>query len=474
MNVIRAALLVCLVLACGNSAIAPQAPADARGNERAAASPDASDRDASTVETGLTLPPLSPDAAEAPPAASCVEESHRGQPVPLDILLLIDRSRSMGQLVGGDRKWDLVRQALLDFTTAPGSAGIGVGVQLFPNAAAKLTCSAQADCESVRTPGVCQSDSACVGGTVAPGEIVPCGDLQPGLAPCPSGSNCRKRGVCARSTRNCFDIGQPCPGAVPEDMCVARPRTCSARLSCEPEDYLSPLVPIAPLPGATAAIAERLIHTDTSGNTPMAAAVAGSLTHLRVHLGLHPDRRAALVIAGDGLPAGCASDLAPIRKSLTDARAGTPPLSTYVIGVSSTASGPEQSALASFATAGGTGDPFLLGGRTDLRQEFLQALNQVRSAALPCQFTIPMPGSGVLDYGKVNVRVTTGAASESLLYTGSPARCHPERGGWHYDVDPAAGRPSLVVLCEASCGRLKSGGTASVDLRFGCKTQVID
>ena len=104
-------------------------------------------------------------------------------------------------------------------------------------------------------------------------------------------------------------------------------------------------------------------------------------------------------------PPVCASDLAPLRQSLADGRAGTPSLSTYVIGVSSTASEAEQSVPASFPTADGTGSPFLLGGRTDLRQEFLQALNQVRIAALSCQFTIPMPVSVVLDYGKVYVPV---------------------------------------------------------------------
>ena len=133
MNVIRAALLVCPVLARGNSEVVPQVPADARSIERAVAAPDASDRDASTVETSLSIPPSARDAAEAQAAQSSVVESHRGQPVPIDILLLIDRSCSMGQLIAGDsRKWDLVRQALLDFTTAPGSAASGWGCRCFP------------------------------------------------------------------------------------------------------------------------------------------------------------------------------------------------------------------------------------------------------------------------------------------------------------------------------------------------------
>jgi len=46
-------------------------------------------------------------------------------------------------------------------------------------------------------------------------------------------------------------------------------------------------------------------------------------------------------------------------------------------------------------------------------------------------------------------------------------------GGWYYDVPPATGPPSRILVCPASCGRFKSAPDANVSLLFGCETQVI-
>jgi hypothetical protein len=53
---------------------------------------------------------------------------------------------------------------------------------------------------------------------------------------------------------------------------------------------------------------------------------------------------------------------------------------------------------------------------------------------------------------------------------GSVDRCDPTRGGWYYDVDPAAGTPTKVLLCEATCKKTKATPDLSLELRFGCKT----
>lgn len=48
------------------------------------------------------------------------------------------------------------------------------------------------------------------------------------------------------------------------------------------------------------------------------------------------------------------------------------------------------------------------------------------------------------------------------------------RGGWYYDVNPATGTPTRVVMCPASCNRLKQGANQSVELLFGCRSSIIE
>jgi hypothetical protein len=74
----------------------------------------------------------------------------------------------------------------------------------------------------------------------------------------------------------------------------------------------------------------------------------------------------------------------------------------------------------------------------------------------------------------VNVRVNTAAGPEDLAYLGSVDRCDPMRGGWYYDVNPAAGPRTRVLMCPATCNRLKAGTDQSVELRIDCRSRTID
>jgi hypothetical protein len=54
-----------------------------------------------------------------------------------------------------------------------------------------------------------------------------------------------------------------------------------------------------------------------------------------------------------------------------------------------------------------------------------------------------------------------------------PDRC-PATGGWYYDPPPASGTtPSRLVLCPATCDRLRADPAARVELVFGCMTVTI-
>ena len=154
---------------------------------------------------------------------------------------------------------------------------------------------------------------------------------------------------------------------------------------------------------------------------------------------------------------------------------GTPSIPTYVIGVFApddvATSQPQMDRL---AMAGGTTRSFLLTSTPDLTQRLQQALDQIRGAAIACEFTIPPPQMGAIDFNRVNVRHTGAAGPEDLLYVETADRCDPTRGGWYYDVPPSRGTPSRILVCDASCRRFKMDATAKVDLLFGCATRVIN
>ncbi|NUQ74432.1 MAG: hypothetical protein HUU21_12825 [Polyangiaceae bacterium] len=96
----------------------------------------------------------------------------------------------------------------------------------------------------------------------------------------------------------------------------------------------------------------------------------------------------------------------------------------------------------------------------------------VETSKLSCEIVIPAPSMGSIDYGKVNVKLTTEAADEFVVFVGEPAKC-AATGGWYYD-DPA--NPAKVMLCPASCDEAQKavgpGKMGSIEILFGCETIV--
>ena len=410
---------------------------------------------------------------------SCAEEVHKAQLVPLDLLLLVDSSGSMMESAGASTKWQMTNDALVAFIKDPQSAALGVGLQFFPVFGPPRACKSDTDCNLIiPRPNIwCHVSSVCLG----PGMSLPAAlDCEPGVSVCAAGSTCTPLGRCSMTGGDCVGAGQPCPGGM-GDLCMSRPRTCQNTVavrdfSCAAADYRSLVVPIASLPSGQAALTAALDFKRPNGGTPMGAAVEGALAQLRAHLAANAGRQAALVLATDGLPDGCDGDsVTAVAAALQAARTGAPPITSYVIGVFNQMQlMKSQSALATLATAGGTGMPFVLMPGDDLSKRFLEALSQIRGKALACEFKIPPPTTGQLDYGKVNVRIDGAAGAEDLFYVGGADRCDPIRGGWFYDVDPAGGTPTRILLCEATCKRLQEVRDTKVDLRFGCKSRIIE
>jgi hypothetical protein len=430
-----------LLVACGDPKVVgggPGAAANAPG--AGAAGADAGNG------PGISLPPApSAPAADAgpPPAApeTCAADVRQAMRLPVDLLFVLDKSESMNLPIGDGTQWDLVREALLKFVAAPESAGLGIGLQLFPLVPPALTpCAQDAEC----TPNVCP-------------EVRP---------------------RCSATGRACATPGQPCGGNA-SDLCTAVTRICASRgfPQCQ-ANYTDPVVPVAPLPVGRPPFATRLLHTEPAGTTPLGPAVRGGLAHLRQRLQADSSRQAALVLATDGVPVGCPEQLPEIAAMIAAARQQTPPITSFVIGVFSSASSAggagAQAAFDPLARAGGSGEAIILEPNADLSARFLAALEKIRGAVLPCAFEIPAPTAGAIDFGRVNLRWKSPAATEEVLYVERPERCDPTRGGWYYDSPPAQAPPTRVLVCPATCDRFSQESSATVELTFGCRTRTID
>ena len=429
------------------------------------------------------LPPPGSSPPAPPMPETCAEEVHRAERVQVDLLLLVDTSASMDEPSGVQTKWRRAQDALVGFVRDRASAGLGMGLQFFPQVNPFRRCRVENDCDPSAVPAgtrdTCLILNVCIGPGAPPVPqqrgCVNVGDF----STCGRGQSCVPAGQCTLSQGDCINIGLPCQtGGVAGDRCVAAPGFCSSsdQMRCATADYEKLAVPIAALPAGAAPLASALGARATAGGTPMQPAVVGALAALRRQLAANPRHRAGLVLATDGLPSGCASETAAIVRILGDAWNADPPIATFVIGVfGATDVAEARPTLDMLARAGGTGAPFVLTPADDLTARFQEALNLIRGRALPCDFPIAAPRGGAIDYGKVNVRFQGVGGPRDILYVGGADRCHPARGGWYYDVDPATGRaPQRIVTCEATCRLFKAEPDGRVDLAFGCKTRVIE
>jgi hypothetical protein len=355
----------------------------------------------------------------------------------------------------------------------PMSAGLGAGLLFFPPLSKR--CAMDGECGSQ----VCEQKAVCsVPANVATTEPA-CNQVQECTADALGNTPpCTVYGLCSKTGLRCTQMGQACPGGVAADICTARPKLCvdDGAVSCQAASYETAVVPIGELPANAAMLDTTLTTTIPQGGTPTTPAVKGALTQLRAHAAAHVGRKPVLVLATDGLPTGCAvqgNTAFQAAMALTQARMAAPGVDTYVIGAFSRSQLLRaMPTLEMWATAGGTMTPFVLQTGSDLSQRFLQAINQIRGTALGCEFLIPPPSRGTIDFDKVNVRYSGPTGPDDLRYVASADRCDPARGGWYYDVNPAAGRPSRVLLCPATCSKVKDTPGVTVQLRFGCKTRV--
>ena len=242
--------------------------------------------------------------------------------------------------------------------------------------------------------------------------------------------------------------------------------------SCNVADYTKAEVEIAPLPGVEAAIVASYAAHSPSTDTPTGVALSGAVQHGRAWATKHPDHVVIVLLATDGMPTACdPQDIPGISAIASSALAAKPSIHTYVIGVLSDSdlSAGADTNLNDISKAGNGGDAIIIkASSADVSTAFLAALKKIRGSALACAYTVPT-GVGA-DYNKVNVAFTTGGKSSVIPYVGSAAKCDPVTGGWYYDIPPASGTPTKILMCDATCKALSADPAGKLDIQVGCAT----
>ena len=229
---------------------------------------------------------------------------------------------------------------------------------------------------------------------------------------------------------------------------------------CTASSYATADVPLTPLPSPAFGIT--IAAQSLEDGTPTLAALEGAGTQAQAIAAAHAGAKVVVVLATDGLPAGCTGDsvAAVAAAAASLAQQG---ILTYIIGVGSATGN-----LDTIASGGGTGTAFVVptGNPTATAQSFLSAIKSVAGSIVSCDFAIPPPPNGEqIDYASVNVLYTSGTGvATTLPYSGGCA--NPD--GWQYD-DPTT--PTKIELCSQACTTAQGDSQASLEIVFGCATE---
>ncbi|MGE0323159.1 MAG: hypothetical protein AB7S68_12690 [Polyangiaceae bacterium] len=345
------------------------------------------------------------------PDAACQGTTVVAEHYPLGALLVVDRSKSMDVATGGGTRWQALNSALTEFLADTDSEALQLGLELFP------------EFLSGSPPSSCTTDKDC-------GPYGPCQDL---------GS---------------FDQCFAALGSAPYS-------------SCEAADY-APKVAIGPATTVAGSITSTIAAVTPAGNTPTSAALLTAIDNLRKWSIDHTDHRLAVILATDGDPTDCLpTDSNSIAQIAADGLAGSPSVSTFVLGVGIN-SGPLQQ-IAAAGTEPDVGVVFADVG-SNASSNLTEALRSVRVEALGCDFVLPELPPGVdLDYDKVNFLTYAGGEESQVPRVSDASQCGND-AGWYYTGDPSA--PSGISACPSVCEALKSRDIERVSYLLGCATEV--
>jgi hypothetical protein len=232
---------------------------------------------------------------------------------------------------------------------------------------------------------------------------------------------------------------------------------------CSTQTYQTPIVAATALPDTNGAFSGALDShgPDPNYGTPTLPAIRGAIAYAQsLKAGFQKGEKIAVVLVTDGDPNDCNSSPNNVG---AEAAKTAKDLPVYVIGV-----GPDLGNLDTIANGGGTQNAILVdtSNPSQISTDFLNAVSQVKSAQLSCEYLLPpAPKGQTLDTNAVNVQYTPGGGQgQTLTYNKD---CSGDGQGWHYD-DPS--QPQKIEMCPSSCDQVKAGG-GKVDIVLGCATQ---
>lgn len=363
--------------------------------------PDAALADDAGIDSG----------ADSATGSACAVVKRTGEPAPLDMYLMLDKTGSMTE--GG--RWTAVTNAIRSFVDSDDARGAGIGIAYYPVPWKK--------------------------------------------APPPPPQNCTSSADCLPHWGDCMPFMNVCEGAlVPGGMAD----------SCVAEDYEQPAAGIKLLPMAGDGIKSSLNATKPNGDsTPTLPALEGAHRYAKAWAANNPGHVTVVILATDGEPNNCGAavnNTTNIAQAAADAYTTSPSIPTFVIGV-----GDKAGDLYSVAQAGGTTSPVYVSA-SNAYAGVLDALHEIRNF-VRCDFRIPTPTDGAdLDYDRINLEIVKDGETKVIGRVATAAQCEPLKGGWYYN-DP--GEPSRIRLCQASCDLVTSGSPMNpveVDILLGCDT----
>ena len=227
---------------------------------------------------------------------------------------------------------------------------------------------------------------------------------------------------------------------------------------CNVASYSTPAVAMTALPANS--FASTIDTFSPNAGTPTLPALKGAIAYAQQQQLARPGQKVAVVLATDGIPNDCNSDVPSVAAEAATVASTIP---TYVIGV-----GDQLQALDDIAAGGGTGKALVVsvGDPAKTATDFQAALATIRGKSLSCSYTIPAPPAGEkLDINNVNVQFTPSSGAPSVLtYNASCAG----GTGWHYDNTAA---PTQIEMCATSCTTVQADAGGKIDIVLGCATQ---
>lgn len=246
------------------------------------------------------------------------------------------------------------------------------------------------------------------------------------------------------------------------------PRDPDSVEACSQQAYATPDVPYDVLPKNAQPIISAMNATTANGlNTPTYPALGGAILASIAEKQNRPGDSAAVLLVTDGAPQGPAPTCAGVDPESTQeiAKLASNGLSygvlTYVIAL------PGVSPAFADTVAKAGGGTAIVVGKTNVQQQFQDALAKIRGQALPCEYDLPPQVPTQYSTDKVNIILTSGNGSETVIPQTSDCS---KATGWHYD-DPK--NPKHIIFCASQCDTLKKDYKARIDIRLGCPTQVV-